>query len=178
MAFVLVAALAACGGPDGSDQPSTPADANGSTASGGGTVSGSVPAEAQGLERVGDLDMQVSSYDVPDVLEGERGEQLSAMLDAVGLEPADVRLVIAVDPAGSLAIGRWELPGADAGAILSAWDEASGGDWQSDTLAGEAALHGVGPDGSRAWATARDGVFLYIATDEPSLAEAAAEAAG
>ena len=179
VAFALVAALAACGGPNGTSQPTaSPTDAAVSTDSGGGAVSASVPAEARGLERVGDIRMQVASYDVPDVLEGEGGEQLSAMLAAVGLEPADVRLVIAVDPAGSLAIGRWELPGADAGAILSAWDEASGDEWQADTLAGQPALHGRGPDGGRAWATARDGVFLYIATDEPALAEAAAEAAG
>jgi hypothetical protein len=120
--------------------------------------------------------MRVTSFDVPDVLGGEGGAQLSTMLETLGLEPADVRLVIAVDPAGSLGIGRWELPGADADAILSAWDDASRGDWQSETLAGEPALFGRGPDGSRAWATARDGIFLYIATDDPSLAEAAAEA--
>jgi hypothetical protein len=179
-ALLLAAALVACGGPEGSSQPSSaaPGGPDVTTDSGSGDVSASVPAEARGLERVGDLDMQVASYDVPDVLEGEGGAQLSAMLAALGLEPADVGLVIAVDPAGSLAIGRWELPGANAEAILSAWDEASGGDWQSESLAGAPALYGRGPDGGRAWATARDGVFLYIATDEPSLAEAAAEAAG
>jgi hypothetical protein len=178
-AFVLAlaVALAACGGPNGSSPPTT-SDVSTESGAGGGEASASVPAQARGLERIGDLDMQVASYEVPDVLGGEGGAQLSAMLETLGLEPADVSLVIAIDPGGSLAIGRWELPGADAGAILSAWDEASGGGWQTETLAGAPALYGRGPDGGRAWATARDGVFLYIATDEPSLAEAAAEAGG
>ena len=175
LALVLTALLVACGEADGS---TSPANASGGsidlTDPSGDAAFGTAPPEARGLEQVGGLDLEVASYEVPDVLDAEGGDELSAMLEALGLQPENVSLVIAVDPAGSLAIGRWELPGSNAGAILSAWDEAAGGDWQSQTLAGEPALSGRGVDGDHAWATARDGVFLYIVTDDRALAEAAA----
>jgi hypothetical protein len=174
IAVGLVAAVAAC---TTSPDPSAPPATDGSQAvSDQSGVTSSIPAEAQALEHVGGLDLQVAAYDVPDVLDAEGGAELGAMLDNLGLQPADVGLVIAVDPADSLAIGRWELPGRDAGSILAAWDDAAGGDWEPETIAGQPALSGHGADGSLAWATARDGVFLYIVTDDRDLAEAAAGA--
>ncbi|MGH2416850.1 MAG: hypothetical protein ACRDFY_00815 [Candidatus Limnocylindria bacterium] len=158
----------ACGGPAGSTPP-----ADGSTPASGSLVEGS-PTGSLAVERIADLDLQVAAYDVPTVLEGEGGELLAAMLATLGLEPNDVELEIAIDPDGSLAIGRWRLPERRADEILSAWDEAVDGAWATATLAGEDALSGRGSDGSRAWATARDGVFVYIVTDDRELAEAAA----
>jgi hypothetical protein len=126
------------------------------------------------VEQIAGLELQVASYAVPDVLEGEGGARLSAMLEALDLGPEDVLLEIAVDPDRRLDIGRWQLPGRGAGAILAAWDDAIDGEWTQDTLAGQDALRGRGTDGSQAWVTARDGLFLYIITDDPELAEAAA----
>jgi len=126
--------------------------------------------------RIGALELEVAEYQVPEVLDAEGGAELGAMLETLGLATNEVSLVIAVDPADTLAIGRWKLPDRDAAAILAAWQGAAGSGWRSDTLGGEAALSGRGPDGSIAWAVARDDAFLYIVTDDRSLAEAAAEA--
>jgi hypothetical protein len=168
----LIAAVAACStSADGSRPPAADTSLVLPNPSG---VAATIPAEAQGLQHVGGLDLQVASYDVPDVLDAEGGAELAAMLNTLGLRPTDVGLVIAVDPGGGLAIGRWELPDRDAGAILAAWGDAAGGDWDSETIAGRPALSGHGADGSLAWATAADGVFLYIVTDDRDLAEAAA----
>ncbi|HEX5591254.1 MAG TPA: hypothetical protein VFX65_13265 [Candidatus Limnocylindrales bacterium] len=107
---------------------------------------------------------------MPDALGGAGGPQLQAMLEALDLTPAEVTLVMAVDRSGQLDIGRWELPGRDAAAILAAWAAAAGAGWVSATLAEEPALAGRGPDGRRAWAVARDGLFVYVVTDDPDLA--------
>ena len=171
---VAVAIIAvACGGPDGSTPPAG-RSAGATTPPASSSLVEGTPSGSLAVERIADLELQVAAHDVPEVLEGEGGEQLAAMLDTLGLEPNDVKLEIAIDPDGSLAIGRWQLPDRDAGEILSAWDEAVAGAWASATLAGEDALSGRGSDGSRAWATARDGVFVYIVTDDRELAEAAA----
>jgi hypothetical protein len=170
--IALVASVAACS--SAPDRSTAPAAEDSPIVSNPSVVAATIPAEARDLEQVGGLELQVASYDVPDVLDAEGGAELGAMLDSLGLQPTDVGLVIAVDPDGSLAIGRWELPDRDAGAILSAWGGAAAGDWDSETLAGQPALSGRGADGSLAWATARDGIFLYIVTDDRDLAEAAA----
>ena len=175
-ACVLALALAtvACGGPDGSAAPADSSSTAASQSSDGAT--GTAVAGNPSLERIAGLELQVASYAVPDVLDGEGGARLAGMLETLGLRSSDVALQIAIDPGGSLAIGRWQLPGRDAGAILSAWDEAVDGAWASDTLVGADALSGRDPDGNRAWVTARDGIFLYIVTDERDLAEAASAA--
>lgn len=166
----------ACGGPDGSTPPPAGRSADATALASTSLVEGS-PTGSLAVERMGDLELQVAAYDVPEVLEGEGGEQLAAMLATLGIQPEDVELEIAIDPAGSLAIGRWQLSDRDADEILSAWDEAVDGTWASTTLAGEDALSGRASDGNRAWATARDELFVYIVTDDSELAEAAAAAA-
>ena len=175
LALVLALGVAACGGPGSaasSPRPGAGGDAGGAAAGGsGGAASASEdPAGALMPDRVGDLDLEVVSYRVPDVLDAVGGPQLEAMLGTLGLAPADAAVVMAVDRAGLLAIGRWELPGKDAEAILGAWKEAAGSGWESAPLGGEPALTGRGPDGRQAWAVARDGVFVYVVTDDPGLA--------
>jgi hypothetical protein len=83
-------------------------------------------------------------------------------------------LEVAIDPERRLDIGRWRLPDRDAEEILAAWDEAVDGNWTPVKLDGHDALRGRGTDGSNAWVTARDNLFLYIVTNDRSLAEAAA----
>lgn len=176
--LIVAAALVGCGTPTGSTSPavagSTVAPSGVVVDSGDPGTSSAASADAIGLERIGGVELQVASYDVPDVLDAAGGDELTSMLETLGLQPADVSLEIAVDPAGSLAIGRWQLPDRDADDILAAWGAAAGSGWRSENLAGQPALSGLGPDGGAAWATARDGVFLYIVTDDRDLAEAAA----
>lgn len=170
----LAFAVVACAGPDGSTPP-----ADGSTTptrSASGSAIQTTPAGSPDVESMAGLELQVASYPVPDVLDGAGGAELAAMLETLGIQPADVDLEVAIDPAGTLAIGRWQLPGRDADAILSAWGEAVDGTWASETLAGANALSGRGTDGSRAWATARNGLLIYIVTNDRDLAEAAATA--
>ena len=175
LALVLVLGMAACGGSgaSGSAPGSGAGDGGGGSEPGSEPGSGAQPAGAVIPDRIGNLKLEVVSYRVPDGLAGPGGEQLATMLRALDLTPAAVSLVIAVDRAGLLAIGRWELPGKEANAILAAWKDAAGTSWRSATLGGEPALAGRGPDGSQAWAVARDGVFVYVVTDDPPLAEAA-----
>jgi hypothetical protein len=161
---------AACGGPDGS---STPRDAHGTDGATSDATIGSAGAGAASLDRIGGLELQVSSYAVPDRLEGEGGAQLAAMLEALDLRPQDVLLEVAIDPERRLDIGRWQLPDRDAEEILAAWGQAVGGAWTEESLAGQDALRGRGTDGSHVWVSARDGLFLYIITDDRALAEAA-----
>jgi len=175
LVLVLVLGLAACGGSgaSGSAPGSGAGDGGGGLGPGSEPGSGAQPAGAVIPDRIGNLELEVVSYRVPDGLAGPGGEQLATMLRALDLTPAAVSLVIAVDRAGLLAIGRWELPGKEADAILAAWKDAAGTGWRSATLGGEPALAGRGPDGSQAWAVARDGVFVYVVTDDPPLAEEA-----
>lgn len=175
--LLLAAVLVACGStaPDGSARPGSSGDpgvtgpeGSGAAAAGGGTTSGF------SLDRVAGIDLEVSPLTVPESLDLDGGPQLAAMLEALGLGPSQVGLTVAVDPAGRLAIGHWQLPGASADAILDAWAGASG--WAETTLGGRPGLSGTGPDGGSAWASAADGVFLYISADDRSLADAAAAA--
>jgi hypothetical protein len=172
---LLVLGAAACGSSDpaGSSPRAGaggPAGGGSAAESGGSTSTSTDPAGALIADRVGDLDLEVVSYRLPDALGGVGGPQLEAMLGSLDLTSADVSVVMAVDRAGRLAIGRWELPGKDAEAILAAWEEAAGSGWQSALLGSEPALAGRGPDGRQAWAVARDGVFVYVVTDDPGLA--------
>lgn len=123
--------------------------------------------------RIGDLELQVGGFSVPESLDSTGGAELRAMLDELDLTPVETSLVVAVDAARTLAIGRWGLPDRAADAILSAWLDAAGGSWSRTRVGRVDALGGPGPDGSRAWATAGDGVFVYVVTDDRSLAEAA-----
>jgi hypothetical protein len=172
--LALAFAAVACAGPDGSTPPADASATAPRPASGSATAT-TAPGSPT-VESIAGLELQVASYPVPEVIEGEGGAELAAMLETLGLRSADVDLEVAIDPAGTLAIGRWHLPGRNADAILSAWDEAVDGAWASETFAGTDALSGRGADGSRAWVTARDGLFLYIVTDDRDLAEAAAAA--
>lgn len=182
LALVLVLGVAACGGSGASGSAQGPGSGDaaegGSAAGSDGSTpgSGADPAAALIPDRIAGLELEVVSYPVPDRLDEAGGPLLATMLRALDLIPAGVSLVIAVDHAGRLAIGRWELPGRKADAIRAAWKEAAGTGWQSTTLGPESALTGHGPDGSQAWAVARDGVFLYLVTDDPQLAEEAAAA--
>jgi hypothetical protein len=180
--LLLAAVIGACDGPAGPG-PAGPSDAvDGSSAPGGavgGTDTSGPPGsvEATTLERIGGLELDVAPLAVPEALDVEGGAELAAMLAELDLAPAEVGLTVAVDPGGRLAIGHWQLPGADAGRILDAWARAAGG-WSSETLAGRPALAGRGPDDGLAWAAAADGVFLYVSTDDRALAEAAVAALG
>ena len=173
IAVALAATLSACGGPDVSTPPASGAatSADPSTSS----PSGTGPLGDPGVERIAGLELRVASFAVPEALDAEGGAELAAMLDTLGLQASDVLLEVAIDPEGSLSIGRWQVPGAGADAILAAWEEAVDG-WTTTTLAGRDALMGRGVDGGRAWATASDGLFVYIVTDDRDLAEAAAAA--
>lgn len=181
-ALLLAAALVACGASDGSTPPESTASAGPLAATPGGTVSGSVdpsidPGTAAGLDRIGGLKLESTAYPIADALAAEGGEELGVMLDQLGLEPEEVELTIFVDAGSSVGISHWALPGADAEEILAAWAAADpSGDWRSASLDGVPSLEGHGPDGSTAWATARDGVFLYVTTADRSLAESAAAA--
>lgn len=123
--------------------------------------------------RIGELELQVASFSIPESLDGAGGEELRAMLDELELRPVDISLVVAVDAARTLAIGRWGLPGRSSEAIRSAWLDAAGESWSYTRIGRVDALGGPSPDGNRAWATAGDGVFVYVVTDDRSLAEAA-----
>lgn len=185
LVLVLALGIAACGGSGAAGSAGGPGPADGAgngpvesggpAAGSGGSEPGStgVPADTPISSRIASLDLDVVSYQVPDVLAEPDDRQLAAMLRALDLAPAEVSLVIAVDRAGLLAIGRWGMPGRNADAILAAWKEAAGTGWQTVSLGAEPALSGRGPDGSRAWAVAREGVFVYVVTDDPELAEQA-----
>jgi len=174
LALVVVLGVAACGDSGSAGSAPRPGAGDGSAAGSVGSASDSTdPAGALLPDRVGDVELEVVSYRVPDALDGVGGPQLATMLGTLDLTPADVSFVMAVDRAGLLDIGRWELPGKDADAILVAWKEAVGTGWRSAPLGGEPALAGRGPDGRQAWAVARDGVFVYVVTDDPRLAEEA-----
>lgn len=170
-ALALVLVVAACGGSGASGA------GPGSAAESGGSESGSQDPALELLpDRIGGVELEVIEYPVPDALDVVGGPQVSNMLATLGLTTADVTLVMAVDRASLLAIGRWGLPDKDAGAILAAWKGAVGAGWTPATLGGEPALAGRGPDGRQAWAVAREGTFVYIVTDDPSLAEQAVSA--
>jgi hypothetical protein len=126
--------------------------------------------------RVGNHDLEQLAFEVPEVLSGDGGREMTAMLDALGLRPSDVSLVLAYARDGALAIGRWELPRKPAADISAAWDHAAGAGWRADELGSEAALTGQGADGRRAWAVARDSVFLYVVSDDAALAATAVAA--
>lgn len=176
LALVVSLSGAACAGADGSGSAphsGTGADTGSDTSS---SLGSNDPSRALLPDRIGDLELEVIEYRVPDALDVVGGPQLETMLAALDLSAADVSLVMAVDRASVLAIGRWGLPGRNAAAILAAWSEAAGSAWQSETLGGEPALAGSGPDGRRAWAVARDAIFVYVVTDDPNLAEQAISA--
>lgn len=181
LALLVALAVAACGG-SGSPGSAARSEASGAASedgagpgSGGAGSGGGATGGARLPDRVGEIDLEAVSYRVPDALDGVGGPQVAAMLEALDLAPTDVTLAMAVDRDGRLDIGRWELPGREADAILAAWKAAAGSGWQPQTLAGEPALMGRGPDGRQAWVVARDGLFLYIVTDDPNLgAEAVA----
>lgn len=172
LAFALSLALVACGGPDGSDAPdgsvTVDPSAGGSDAEGG----------AGELTRLGGEDLEVASYPVADALAAEGGAAIGSMLDALGIDPAEVDLTLAVAPGGDPTVSDWRLPGASAQAILDAWAAAAPGGWSSTTLSGRPALAGNGPDGSSAWAVAVDGRFLYVRTDDVDIAEEVAASLG
>jgi len=170
--------LVACGGPDGSLPPSGPAAASPrgeafTPMPGTDASSGRDPdvAGSGDLDRLGGRDLEVAGYPVEDALAAEGGEAAEAMLASLGVDPADVGLTLAVAPGGDPTVSDWGLPGASAGAILDAWDAAAPGTWSSTTLGGLPALSGSGPDGSSAWALAVDGRFVYVRTDDPTIAE-------
>ena len=127
---------------------------------------------------MGGGDLEIASYPVEDALAAEGGGAIGSMLEALGIDPADVELTLAVGPGGDPTISDWRLPGASAEAILEAWAESAPGPWSSATLAGAPALAGDGPDGSSAWAVAGDGRFVYIRTDDLVTAEEVAALVG
>ena len=173
-AAAVIVCLAGCGGNSSASSTAQPgaASPDGSNVAGqpstldGGVAGAALPSSVDGVE------LQVAAIAVPDALDGLGGPELRAMLDALDLQPSDVSLVVAVDRGDRLAIGRWSLPDRSADAILEAWADAAGDGWARLEIGG-GALAGAGPDGSRAWATAHDGVFVYVVSDERSLAEAA-----
>src|SRR5690606_2899291 len=117
-AVLLAAIVAGCGGPDGSGPPGeTPAlpDAPASGAPGApgapATHAATGSTDAFSLDHVGGIELEVARYELPDVLEGPGGPELTAMLSSLDLDRDDVAVTIAIDPAGRLAVGYWQLPG-------------------------------------------------------------------
>ncbi len=173
--------LTACGQPHASRRDSPPTPMVG-TAQGGSSFEASGPSgsgETNGLgagvvlpTRIGGVDLTVTTYDGPAEFEGSGADEFRAMLEELGVESRDVSLVMAVDGSGALAIGRWAIPGRNADTILSAWLAATSG-WVVVPLDQLPAATGTGPDGSRGWAAARDGVFIYVVAQDRSLAQAA-----
>ena len=170
-------ALVACGGPDGSAQPSAHASARGGVFSPEPASSG-VPARSAALGSIGGQDLEVTAFSVDEALAAEGGDAIGAMLDDLGVSPGDVELSVAVAPGGDPAISDWSLPGVSASEILAAWAAAAPGSWRDDDLHGTPALVGNGPDGTRAWALALEGRFVYVRTDDRDTAAEVAAALG
>lgn len=183
LAFLLVA----CGGPEGSNTPMSAAAADASARGGespddaGQPASGSAASQPEHSADFGRLDgteLETAAYPVDDALAAEGGVAVASMLRALGVDPADVGLTLAVGPGGDPTISDWQLPGASGEAILAAWRTSAPGSWSSTTLGDVAALAGEGLDGSSAWAVATDGRFVYIRTDDRAIAEEVAAIIG
>ncbi len=173
---LLCLVLAACGAPSGSTSPAGPVT-QAATPGGavvtpvpGSSAEPDVPERSSGLTDVGGQQLVVTAFSVDEALSAEGGEPLAAMLDDLGVAPGDVQLSLAVAPGGDPAISDWFLPGASASDILAAWEAAAPGAWTPTSLGGVAALEGSGPDGAHAWALAVDERFVYVRTDDASLA--------
>ena len=172
-------AAVACGGPTGSTSAAAPsASARGGvfTPEPGVSAAAGVPERSAALTRIGGVDLEVVDFSVEEALGAEGGDTVSAMLADLGIVAGDVELSVAVAPGGDPAISDWLLPGVSADDILGAWKAAAPGEWGSATLDGLAALEGSGPDGTRAWAFALDERFVYVRTEEKSIATEVAAA--
>lgn len=189
--LALALLLVACGGPEGPNGPNEPPSGSHSAfAAAGGTAddpaapasgsgSDSSPAGRAGdLRRLGSQDLETAPYPVEDALAADGGVAVASMLRALGVDPADVDLALAVGAGGDPTISDWHLPGASAEAILAAWRTSAPGSWSSTTLGDAAAMAGEGLDGSSAWAVATDGRFVYIRTEQRALAEEVARIVG
>lgn len=170
-------ALVACGGPEGSSQPSADASARGGVFTTEPASSG-VPARSAALGSIGGQDLQVTAFSVDEALAAEGGDAIGAMLDDLDVSPHDVELSVAVAPGGDPAISDWSLPGSSAADILASWAAVAPGSWSDDNLDGTPALVGNGPDGTRAWAFALDDRFVYVRTDDRDTAAEVAAALG
>lgn len=120
----------------------------------------------------------MTAYSVDEALAAEGGDAIGAMLGDLAISADGVELSLAVAPGGDPAISDWLLPGASASDILEAWAQAAPGSWTTDELDGTPALAGAARDGSRAWAFALDGRFVYVRTDDRHTAEEVAAALG
>lgn len=132
---------------------------------------GPVPSTAPERRTIGGIPMDTVSYSVDAALAAEGGDAIAGMLEALGIVPADVELTIAVGPDADPTVSDWRLPGADAASVLDAWQAEAPGEWSSDQLGGVPALVGRGVDGATGWALATDGRFVYVRTEDRSLAE-------
>ena len=143
-----------------------------------GPAASGVPPRSAALGSIGGDELEVTAFSVDEALAAEGGDAIGAMLHDLDIPADDVELSVAVAPGGDPAISDWLLPGASSAEILDAWQAAAPGDWRSDELDGTAALVGTGPDGTRAWAFARDDRFIYVRTDDRDIAEEVASAVG
>ncbi|HET6380898.1 MAG TPA: hypothetical protein VFH63_07660 [candidate division Zixibacteria bacterium] len=124
-------------------------------------------------DRLGAVKLTLLAYPLPDSLDARGGRELDALLAQLGIDPGEATLHLAVDPRGALAIGRWGFPGRTADEIRAAWMQATNGTWREIEVEGGTMLTGPGPDDSTAWATARDGVFIYVVTQSAATAASA-----
>lgn len=175
----LAGVVVACAGPDGSTPPAAEVAASpGGRAFTPGPVASGVPPRSAALGSIGGQELEVTAFSVDEALAAEGGDAIGVMLDDLGIAADDVELSLAVAPGGDPAISDWLLPGATSADILNAWQSAAPGGWRSDDMNGAPALVGEGPDGTRAWAFARDERFVYVRTDDRHTAEEVAAAVG
>jgi hypothetical protein len=182
VALGVIVALAACtsvpadGTAAASGEPAQGAPGNADRARAGSVGGGAGASGGAGValpDRLGDVKLTVLAYQLPDSLDARGGRELDALLSQLGIDPSEATLHLAVDPRGALAIGRWGLPGRAEDEIRAAWLQATNGTWRETEVDGETMLTGPGPDDSTAWATARDGVFIYVVTQSAATAATA-----
>jgi hypothetical protein len=155
-------------GADGATNSSALSGARGAGTPAPGTVPG-FPTQ------IGNLQMIAVQYPASDVLAKPGSDAMKAMLTRLSVDPAGVRLTAAVDPQKHLSVGVWTIPGANASALLEAWQAVatSSEDWKADEIAGLSVLVASVGSGGTAYAAATDGRFIYIDTSDPLLAAAA-----
>jgi hypothetical protein len=149
---------------------------NSSVSSGARGAGTPAPGTVRGFPtQIGNVQLIAVQYAASDVLARPGSDAMKAMLTRLSVDPAGVRLTAAVDRQKRLSVGVWTIPGANASALLEAWQAVatSSAGWKADEIVGQSVLVAHLASGGTAYVAASDGRFIYIVTSDPLLAAAA-----